>query len=314
MRGLIYRISVNRLRDCAGNVQEAQFKVQTGMPETAGAGEVIINELLFNPPFDGKDYVELYNRSNKIIDLGKLYLANRNSLGEIGSMVSCSNETWLLLPGAYAVLSENSHWIIRRYNPSRPDALLNIQTLPSFPDDKGVVVLLNEQGMVIDELNYTEKWHFPLLANTEGVALERISAGGATQEAGNWHSAAEPAYGSPAGSNSQAAATGMSEAEWQVTPRVISPDNDGMNDFASIQYRFPSPGFVANIRVFDAAGRPVRQLQRNALCGIEGTFRWDGLGDYNRQLQRGIYIVWAEVFSLEGQVRRYKKVVVVTRL
>lgn len=312
-REVQYTVTTAGLPDCAGNIREVADKVVTGIPGTAGAGDVVINELLFNPPFDGADYLELFNPGNKIFDLSKLYIANRNSLGAISNITVCSLEPRLLLPGGYCVLSENMDWISRQFASAPEEALTELTSLPSFPDDKGSVILLNEQGQVVDDLNYSEKWHFALIDNPEGISLERISSGAPTQDAGNWHSAAGPLFGTPGGKNSQASPDGTAAGEWQLTPRIISPDNDGLDDYALIEYRFPQPGYVANIIVFDAAGRRVRQLQRNALCGREGSFRWDGLGDLNRQLPAGIYIIWAEVFNLDGRVQRFKNAVALAR-
>ncbi len=312
-RGMQYTITAGRLPDCAGNQLEISGIVPAGIPETALTADVVIHEVLFNPPFDGADYVELYNPGNKIIDLSTLHIANRNTLGAISNITACSTEPRLLMPGDYCVLSENSHWISRQYAPVQEDALTELTSLPAFPDDKGSVILLNEQGQVVDELNYSENWHFALIDNPEGVSLERISSGAPTQDAGNWHSAAGPLFGTPGRKNSQAAPDGTAAAEWQLTPRMISPDNDGLDDYVLIEYRFPQPGYVANIIVFDAAGRRVRQLQRNALCGREGSFRWDGLGDLNRRLPAGIYIIWAEVFNLDGRVQRFKNAVAIAR-
>jgi hypothetical protein len=99
----------------------------------------------------------------------------------------------------------------------------------------------------------------------------------------------------------------------KTTPETISPDNDGFDDFATIQYDFPAPGYVANISIFDAAGRPVRYLQRSALCGTQGFFRWDGLGDRAQQLPVGIYVLYTEVFNLNGKSKKFKNVVVLAR-
>jgi hypothetical protein len=99
----------------------------------------------------------------------------------------------------------------------------------------------------------------------------------------------------------------------KITPETISPDNDGFDDFATIQYDFPAPGNVANISIFDAAGRPVRYLQRNALCGTQGFFRWDGLGDRAQPLAVGIYVLYTEVFNLDGKSKKFKNVVVLAR-
>jgi hypothetical protein len=65
--------------------------------------------------------------------------------------------------------------------------------------------------------------------------------------------------------------------------------------------------------VFDAAGRLVRYLQRNALCGIKGNYRWGGLGEKDQKLPVGIYIIYTEIFNLEGKKKRFKNVIVLAR-
>ena len=99
----------------------------------------------------------------------------------------------------------------------------------------------------------------------------------------------------------------------KTSPDIISPDNDGMDDFLTIDYNFPEPGYVANISIFDAAGRRVRYLQRNALMGTKGYFRWDGLGEKNEKLAVGIYVIYTEVFNLQGKTKKFKNVVVLAR-
>jgi len=103
------------------------------------------------------------------------------------------------------------------------------------------------------------------------------------------------------------------QGEITVSPEIVSPDNDGQDDFASIDYRFPEAGYVTNITIFDASGRPVRFLQRNALSGTSGSFRWDGLGERNQQLATGVYVVLTEVFNLSGKKKQFKKTIVVAR-
>jgi hypothetical protein len=61
-----------------------------------------------------------------------------------------------------------------------------------------VVVILDRTGKILDELGYDAKWHFPLLADPEGVSLERIDYNLPTQDPFNWHSAATSSgYGTP---------------------------------------------------------------------------------------------------------------------
>jgi hypothetical protein len=260
------------------------------------------------------DYVEIYNRSNKVIDMKQLHLANRSTTGLVSNIKQLSIDSYLLFPQDFMVLTEDPALVKAQYIAQNLTAFLAITGMPSFSDDKGHVVLLNAQGKIIDQLAYDEKWHYPLIDNREGVSLERIDYDAATQNPENWHSAAtNMGYGTPTYKNSQNRADAQLKGEITVAPEICSPDNDGLDDFATITYQFPGPGYVANITVFDAAGRAVRFLQRNALCGIKGSFRWDGLGEKNQQLPSGIYIVHTAVFNMQGKTRPFKNTVVLAR-
>jgi len=72
---------------------------------------------------------------------------------------------------------------------NRSEAFLKMKTMPSFSNDKGNAIILNEQGNITDEVNYSDKWHFPLLNNTKGFSVERIDYNGASGQ-NNFHSAA----------------------------------------------------------------------------------------------------------------------------
>jgi hypothetical protein len=185
--------------------------------------------------------------------------------------------------------------------------------MPSFNNDKGNVIILNAQGKIVDEVMYSDKWHFALIANTEGVSLERIDYNAASVQ-NNFHSAATSVgYGTPGYKNSQFRVDLQVQGEITVTPEIFSPDNDGLDDFAVINYNFPSPGYIANITIFDALGRPVRYLQKNALSGIKGSYIWDGLGEKQQKLAQGIYIIYSEIFNTEGRKKKFKNSIVLAR-
>ncbi|MCB0740369.1 MAG: hypothetical protein KDB92_04830, partial [Chitinophagaceae bacterium] len=155
----------------------------------------------------------------------------------------------------------------------------------SFPDAEGFVLVLNQQGEVVDEVDYNDDWHFKLIDDDEGVSLERIDPDAPSQEASNWHSAASTAgYGTPTYKNSQYKLVNPVSATVAVVPKVFSPDNDGRDDIATIQYEVTEPGYVANITIFDAAGRPIRNLVRNGTLGLKGYWNWDGLDDKGHKL------------------------------
>ncbi len=311
--GKIYTVTANTVTDCSGNAIGSSKTAKVGLSVRTDSFDVVVNEILFNPKPSGTDYVELYNRSKKILNLKNAYIANRNTAGAVSSIAQFTTEDYLFFPGDYIVVAEDPLLVKRDHVANDANAFLQVNTLPSFNDDEGNVILLNEQGLVIDELKYNAKWHFALISNEEDVALERINPDAASVQS-NFHSAASSVgYGTPTYKNSQNRIDLEVQGDITITPAIVSPDNDGMDDFATIQYSFPEPGYIANITIFDAAGRPVRYLQRNALSGIKGYYRWDGLGDKMQKLPVGIYIIYTEIFNLQGKTKKFKNTIVVAR-
>lgn len=309
--GKTYDLRIRNIADCAGNVL-AEQTIRTGKATAIQKGDVVLNEILFNPRSGGQDYVELYNSSDHIADMSSLYLANRNSSGQPANMTRLSAVRQPVFPGDYCVFTTDMEALERHYSVRNKSAVQQLSSLPSFPNDKGSVLLLDEQGVILDELNYEEKWHFALLNEYKGVALERLSPDRPAGEQSNWHSAASTAgYGTPGYVNSQQR-PGATRGEAQITldTEIFSPDQDGWQDLLQICYQLPEPGSVANVYVFDDTGIKVRHLVRNGTMGIQGCWKWDGLDQRMQPLPVGQYVVYVEWFDLKGRRQHSKKVVI----
>jgi hypothetical protein len=310
----VYELTVNNVKDCAGNAINQLNTAKAGLPVIADSLAVIINEVLFNPQPDGFDYIEIYKRSNRVIDLKQLYLATRNGTHQLTGITPVSATSWLLFPGEYRVLTENKFWLQQQYLIKEPSLIIELSALPSLPDDKGTVVLMNMQGAIVDELQYDHSWHFGLINDEEGIALERINYNLPSQDKSNWSSAASTAgFGTPGYPNSQLMGDAQIQGQVVISPAVFSPDNDGFNDFAVIDYQLREPGFVVNIRIFDANGRMVRYLAQNTTLSASGRFRWDGLGDRLNKLPIGTYIILTELFNGQGKTKKFKQTVTLAR-
>jgi hypothetical protein len=170
---------------------------------------------------------------------------------------------------------------------------------------------MDSQGNELDVFSYRDDYHFPLLSNRQGVSLERIDPALPSMDRANWHSAATDAgYGTPGYINSQFRKSDPVAGEIHINPLTFSPDQDGHDDQLTIQYKFPAPGYTCSVIIFDHAGRPVRYLVRNNLCGTNGFFRWNGLDEKTRNLPAGIYYLVTEIFNLEGKRKIIKRGVV----
>lgn len=286
------------------------------LPSAAHPNDVIVNEILFNAPTGGTKYVELYNRSDKTIDLSTLRLAKRSPKDSIESPNAASERTHLLHPGDYAVVSTNSNLVAAHYTVRNPDALIEVAKMPSYAQDGGSVILLDTAKRIIDEVRYTAKMHNRLLSNVKGVALERINPNAPSAEPTSWQSAAAAAgFGTPTYRNSQHSdeAAPKATGAFALAPETFSPDGDGYNDYLLLTYKLPEPGYLANIRIFSSAGVEVYRLGNNLTLGTEGQLRWDGNNNNGSRVPVGIYIVHVEYFNLNGKVEHQKLVCVVAR-
>jgi hypothetical protein len=302
----IYRIVANEVKDCAGNRIDVQDFADFGLPDSAQAGDVIINEILFDPRTSGVDFVELYNPGNRIVDLKQFFVANTTDNDSLRDSYPIADSGFLLLPNTYVVITSDAATVQREYFTPYPLNMLNCK-MPSFPNDKGTCVIHDKLLNRYDQLNYTNKMHFALLDNPDGVSLERISPLRPTSDRTNWTSASATAgYATPTYRNSQFAGNVSSDQLLNVSPEIFSPDNDGYNDLIQLSYQVPESGYTGNMVIYDSHGREVIALMRNTILGTSGTISWDGIDNKNKKAPIGIYTVWFEVFTLSGEVKRSK--------
>lgn len=307
-----YEVRLTGISDCIGNEVNVNSTVKFALDQTSDSLDIVINEILFNPRENGADFVELYNRSKKPINLKNLYLANKNAYGSIDNITSITTTDNILFPDEYVVVTDNISSILSNYFVLTTERMLEVASMPSYNNDKGTVVLLNREGQKIDEVTYDQSWHFKLLDNDEGVSLEKIHCDESSQNQDNWHSASGTSgYATPTYKNSQSNNFVSFEEEVDVYPKIISPDNDGVDDIASFNYSFSKNGYVLNATVFNVNGKIVKHLLQNRLSGTKGLFSWDGLDDFHKKLPTGIYVVLIEAYNTLGEIVKCKKTLVV---
>lgn len=317
--GVVYTLSLNGLESCSGQPVAPDTQVRFGIPNVIAEGEVLINEILFDPISPGVDYVELYNHSNKTFDLSELKLGViRESFPNPADTVlkEITADSRLFMPGSYLLLSTDGYTVCKQYE-CDPDNYYDMESFPSYANAGGIALLMSRQGLVVDQMVFSEQMHYPLLKETKGVALERVSWEVPSEQLDNWHSAAEavhfgtPGYANSMGDNPPSIDLDEEESVVGVTPKVFSPDGDGFDDHCLMSYRLATSGCTMNVYVFSADGQLVRHLVKGELVAEEGVLVWNGLDSRGRRVPIGTYVVVTEVFDFEGRVKRYKNAVAV---
>jgi hypothetical protein len=277
--------------------------LKTGKPEIPRRGQLIINEVLFNPHPGGSDFIELYNHSDQFFNAKELQLIN---LARATDHQVYLHQDYLIAPGAYVVLTNDAADILARYRTGGAGVILE-QSIPSLDDNNGQLGLYF-RGEELDRIEYQQAWHHPLLDDLNGVSLERLYADGNGLDRFNWHSAAgSVGYATPGLSNSQQLGEFTAAAGVALAQYIFSPDQDGYEDKLVLQYSTDQPGFIMNVGIVDLHGRRVRNLVSNELIGQAGFVVWDGVDDRGQLCRTGIYLLDIELFEPGGRIIRSRK-------
>jgi len=309
----LYNLSISGLTDLAGNKLVETVRT-IGIPESIAPNDLIFNEVMFENPDSSVEYIEIYNRSSKLLDVSGLKFTTRKTDGSLNTGNNIPNQT-LMLPNTYLALCSDAEKLRQFHNCPLESNIINSEW-STLNNTSATLVLTNStKDTVYDELTYDVKWHHILVKNPKGVALERINPDLPTQNPQSWHSAAsETNFGTPGYKNSQFREINSTELTpetvW-IEPEAFSPDNDGVNDVCFIHYKTGTNGYLANVLILNAVGVKVCQLASNILLANEGFLSWDGKTDAGKNANIGVYVLYFEMFNPETGVRKQQKLPIV---
>ncbi len=149
--------------------------------------DVVINEIMY-APYNGKpEWVELYNRSDSIINLKKWSILDNQHKQTITSQD-------LTIPSkTFIVISKDSS-ILNYY--SIPSKII-ITNLPSLNNSGDAIVIKDSLGILIDSLSYLPSW-----GGNSGKSLERINSNFSSTDNLNWTTSKSTEGGTPGKINS----------------------------------------------------------------------------------------------------------------
>ena len=183
--------------------------VEPGLP----AQSIVINEIMYAPLGGEPEWIELYNRTNQIVNL------NGWSVNDVFTTPSSEviEDDLFIEPNSYVILSRSSSiYNFHRYIPSE----VYVFPLPSLNNDIDGVVIKDNRGLAIDSVLYFNQW-----GGANGYSLERLSVDAGSNLATNWGSSFDIEQSTPGRINS-------------LTPKQFDLSVAGLN----FNPRFPVEG------------------------------------------------------------------------
>lgn len=293
--------------DCVNNPNNQTLEV--GVPTKIIAGDLIINEILFNPAPGGQDFIELQNISDRILDINQIKLATMFEDGTLLSVSEIDSKNRIIHPNEIIVLCESPSKLPDEFESVEQGQLIQTNLI-SLPDDEGGLIIMDTNNVRIDQLYYYKGWHSLLLEDEEGTSLERIQLLNATQNESNWESTSSALRATPTQPNSQSSSN-SSNSNITLSADHISPNLDGFNDNLQINYDFDQPGYSVSIWVYNEVGQNIKNLYLNELLATEGQLHWDGSNEFGEIVPTGNYILLFEVNTEDGPNQTLKMVITV---
>lgn len=296
-------------RDCALNPSGAADTQHFQLPKPPLPGEMIINEILFNPRGDGSEFTEIYNRSGNYLELKGFKLCKADSATKtLTSIKETASFSLILQPGRYLVFTDDAANVSSEYPGGAPRNYLEIPSNIDVTNSGGTVAITDASFNILDMLSFDESWHYQVIKDPDGVSLERLNPHQPTQWRSNWNSAAATVnYGTPTYQNSQYMAAPPVDEAMALFPDIFSPDNDGYHDVLLITFNMDKGGYLATVQVYDEAGRLVNTLARNLLLSPQATLSWNGQDAQGAKCRVGYYVILAELFHEDGSRKRFRK-------
>ncbi|TYP91700.1 Ig-like domain-containing protein [Fodinibius salinus] len=330
--GAAAKVTIQNLTDFVGNTTNST-EIPIAQSISANQKNIVINEIMYNPLDESDDnqpdqseYIELRNASESAVSLEGLVLHDEpDENGVVRELVPVSsNAKWVPAGGHVLIYADKTTTfkqsnVANFFDISTPEqrSLMRIdRTTLSLASNDDAIYIADSTGANIDSVFYDESWQNPNLIDTRGIALERISPEGTSNDKTNWGSSVNPKGGTPNSENSifQPQSEPPAETGISFSPNPFTPDGNGDKDNLFINYTLDQQDYLIKVRIYDRYGRLVKELADGKQAGFSGQLIWDGRKDDGGRNRIGIYIVVFEAFdSASGKDKAFKKPVVLAR-
>lgn len=311
LNGEKYLLKMSGIQDFVKNKAGDTTLVFAHVDEVS-QGDILFTEVMFVPNTDGSEFVEIYNNSDKVLDLSELKFSTRKSAdSSLYSSKKIANSVCLIFPGEIKVLTNSITGVTNFYH-SDLNAFVELSSFPSLRNETGAIVLFRAtDSLIIDNFYYENTMHEESVPNKgKGVSLERISL---TSDV--WISAAEiNGYATPGFWKEGSVPEPQKGSSVSLNASEICFPYYDENHHFHLNYAFDVPNFLATVKIYDMRGLCVRTLLNNVSLDVRGDLVWDGTDDNGCVLGVAPYIVRFEAIQgTTGDRVRDSFVVLVSR-
>ncbi len=185
--------------------------------------DLIINEIMYSPSSPEPEWFEIYNRSDKFINLNNYHVADGFDTTNLVL------ENIIISPNEYFTFCDDS-----TFNTIYPQITkYRISNLPTLNNGGDKLILLDSLNRTIDSVEYFSTW-----GGVAGKSLERISSESLSTDSTNWQPCKYEISGTPSSINS----VSKKDFDIRVSEIIFTPENPTLKGTVNIAAKINNIG------------------------------------------------------------------------
>jgi hypothetical protein len=152
---------------------------------------IVVNEIQHQPPAQQPEWIEVFHAGSDPVDIAGWSVSDAPA----GTRHVLGSDTPVIQPGTYVLITADS--ILLRASTGSRSWILQPEGFPSLNNSGDLVLLMDEEGRVMDSLRYDVAW-----GGGPGLSIERIDPLGLSTTPENWGSSTSTSGATPGYENS----------------------------------------------------------------------------------------------------------------
>lgn len=264
-----------------------------------GGVDILVSEVMSDPPDGCPEYVELFNTSATARNLADYRVRDRVSAPSL-----LTGRDVFVDAGGYVALTDDAALLHAWFPQLHDSAVLEVEgAWPSLnhsgSGEADSVVVQDAFGIPADQVAYP-----PQPSGARGRSLERVDLFSG-RGPHTWVVSQDPARGTPGAPNGRTIERPTAAAAVTVAPNPLDPAR-GESLFVTVPERDGAAG--ARVQVYDIDGRRVADLGSSSRLPF--VYVWNGRDGAEHDVVPGFYVVACEYLSLDFRVQGVERVVV----
>ncbi|MCF7809146.1 MAG: lamin tail domain-containing protein [Candidatus Marinimicrobia bacterium] len=259
---------------------------------------IILNEIMPKPFTGEAEWVEIFNRSDRLVNLKGWQFSDANP-----TQHRLSDSSIYMLPGEYLLLSDAAQITGKAWDAE----VLQLQSFPTLNNDTDICILIEPNGNHVDSIFYDE-----ITGLVEGRSLERLRLQAVGTVADNWRICVDESGSTPGSQNSLYLEHLKAAYSIELVPNPFITGDHEKGEM-SIHLELPVEQAVVSVSIYDLAGREIAIPVPLKVVAHKSQLSWDGKASYGGITDTGLYICRVVIDDMNGQVSEFfKKVYVIS--